>query len=644
MRADAQRNRDRIVEVAREVFREQGYDASLDEVAKRAGVGAGTLYRHFPSREVLLDAIMQSWVDRVNEAADKALTHEGPPRDLLLAWFEAYVALISLHKGGPAKITSAMGDADSPIVHQVPDADRRHRPGRRPARATEDALRERRRRRADRAGSSAASRPWPTRAASTRPPYARCSRSSPTACSRLSRSSRDRSTPGRPLRPQSRRRAGPRTRRPPATAPRRRPRTAERQPHRHARGGRRLCRAVVAFLLVVPRQVEHQDGHRRGRDAHPYTRETPADKTPCSGERRHGKQGRHGEADGHAEQPQAEHPGARQPGVVALDPRPEGPHHARDGQADAGRHRPEPVQQGQQQREERTHPAERQVDQPAHGHHRRHPGSPAQGPGGQQPDDADEQQEGGQHENGPGRRRGQVLAGEGQPEHRSSREQGPAEPDRVLSGTADETQGAEPIAGRSSSHVGPTRTSTPRNTQRQPSCSVTTPVTTGPSTDGRIQAADTSENICGRRAAGSTRATSTIRDTSISASAKPLTSRPATTTGIAHARPTSSWAAANAATPVRSTGSGPRRSAHAPATASATRKLAAGAALASPNDARLSKSRTTVGSAVPTARSANAASVTIATVPTDSARCSRRRGLTVMDEVLMGPPCKLKPT
>ncbi len=116
MRADAKRNYDRIVEVAREVFREQGYDASLDEVAKRAGVGPGTLYRHFPTRDALLDAIMQSWVDRVDEAAEKALAHEGSPRDLLLAWFESYAELISLHKGGPAKITSAMGDPDSPII------------------------------------------------------------------------------------------------------------------------------------------------------------------------------------------------------------------------------------------------------------------------------------------------------------------------------------------------------------------------------------------------------------------------------------------------------------------------------------------------------------------------------------------------
>src|SRR3954464_4845307 len=113
MRADAQRNRERLIEAAREVFREQGYDASLDEVAKRAGVGAGTLYRHFPSRDVLMDAIMQSWVDRVNESTDKVLVPGGPPRGLLLSWFEPDVALISMHKGGPAKITSAMGDEKS---------------------------------------------------------------------------------------------------------------------------------------------------------------------------------------------------------------------------------------------------------------------------------------------------------------------------------------------------------------------------------------------------------------------------------------------------------------------------------------------------------------------------------------------------
>ena len=100
MRADAQRNRDRIVQVAREVFREQGYDASLDEIARRAGVGPGTLYRHFPARENLLDAIMQQWADQVAAVAAAAAARPGTARERLLAWFEDYRALISVHRGG----------------------------------------------------------------------------------------------------------------------------------------------------------------------------------------------------------------------------------------------------------------------------------------------------------------------------------------------------------------------------------------------------------------------------------------------------------------------------------------------------------------------------------------------------------------
>ena len=115
MRADAQRNRDKIVEVARQVFREKGYDAPLDEIAKKAGVGAGTLYRHFPSRDDLHDAVMQAWADGVDVATEKALAHEGDSREVLLDWFRTYVGLVSSYKGSPAKITSAMGDPDSPI-------------------------------------------------------------------------------------------------------------------------------------------------------------------------------------------------------------------------------------------------------------------------------------------------------------------------------------------------------------------------------------------------------------------------------------------------------------------------------------------------------------------------------------------------
>lgn len=115
MRADAVRNRERIIEVARGVFREKGYDAPLDEIARLAGVGAGTLYRHFPTRDDLYDAVMQAWVDKVGDVTAKALAHEGEPRAVLLNWFERYVEVISAHKGGPAKITAALGDEASPM-------------------------------------------------------------------------------------------------------------------------------------------------------------------------------------------------------------------------------------------------------------------------------------------------------------------------------------------------------------------------------------------------------------------------------------------------------------------------------------------------------------------------------------------------
>ena len=116
MRADAVRNRDKIVDAARAAFRTRGYDAPLDDIAKAAGVGAGTLYRHFPTRESLIDAVMQAWVERVNDTLGKVLAEGGTSRELLLRWFGQYVELISLHKGGPAKITLAMEDDTSPMV------------------------------------------------------------------------------------------------------------------------------------------------------------------------------------------------------------------------------------------------------------------------------------------------------------------------------------------------------------------------------------------------------------------------------------------------------------------------------------------------------------------------------------------------
>jgi AcrR family transcriptional regulator len=116
VRADAQRNYLRIIEAARDAFREKGYDAPLDEIARRAGVGAGTVYRHFPTKDALYDTIMDTWIDKVGAATERVVSLDASPRTVLLRWLETYVDLISTYKGGPAKVTVAMGDDDSPLL------------------------------------------------------------------------------------------------------------------------------------------------------------------------------------------------------------------------------------------------------------------------------------------------------------------------------------------------------------------------------------------------------------------------------------------------------------------------------------------------------------------------------------------------
>ncbi|HBH57013.1 MAG TPA: TetR/AcrR family transcriptional regulator [Arthrobacter bacterium] len=117
MRADAQRNRDRIVEVARGFFRAKGFDAvSMDEVAKGAGVGPGTLYRHFPTKESLYDAVLESWAEKVNAAVDRAIALDAPARVRLVTWLTDYAAMLTEHKGAAARITAALGDPGSPFA------------------------------------------------------------------------------------------------------------------------------------------------------------------------------------------------------------------------------------------------------------------------------------------------------------------------------------------------------------------------------------------------------------------------------------------------------------------------------------------------------------------------------------------------
>ena len=89
-RTDAQRNRERILEVAKGAFTRYGADASLDEIARQAEVGAGTLYRHFPSRDALIEAVYQSEVGKI-AAAGRRLAEEKAPIEALRAWMLMFV-------------------------------------------------------------------------------------------------------------------------------------------------------------------------------------------------------------------------------------------------------------------------------------------------------------------------------------------------------------------------------------------------------------------------------------------------------------------------------------------------------------------------------------------------------------------------
>ncbi|MBZ9897825.1 MULTISPECIES: TetR/AcrR family transcriptional regulator [unclassified Mesorhizobium] len=98
LRADAQRNRDRLVEVAASVFAERGIDASLEEIARRAGVGIGTLYRHFPTREHLVEVVYRREVEGLCAAADELATKH--PSDVALEeWMRRFVDYIATKRG-----------------------------------------------------------------------------------------------------------------------------------------------------------------------------------------------------------------------------------------------------------------------------------------------------------------------------------------------------------------------------------------------------------------------------------------------------------------------------------------------------------------------------------------------------------------
>ena len=108
-RADAQRKMNALLEAALEIFKESGVDAPVREIAERAGVGLGTVYRHFPQRSDLIKAVFQSRIDACADAAAE-LAGRYDPGEALAQWMQRYVDLVAtkrglataLHSGNPA--------------------------------------------------------------------------------------------------------------------------------------------------------------------------------------------------------------------------------------------------------------------------------------------------------------------------------------------------------------------------------------------------------------------------------------------------------------------------------------------------------------------------------------------------------------
>lgn len=114
MRADAQKNYDHLLRVAREIVTEQGADASLRDIARKADVGLGTLYRHFPTREALLDALLRSSLDELTATAD-ALEASKTADEALVAWSRAAVAFTHNYRGAVELMAAAMDDPGSAL-------------------------------------------------------------------------------------------------------------------------------------------------------------------------------------------------------------------------------------------------------------------------------------------------------------------------------------------------------------------------------------------------------------------------------------------------------------------------------------------------------------------------------------------------
>ena len=108
LRADARRNHDQLLVSAGELFAERGIDVPLEEIAKRAEVGIGTLYRHFPTRDALNEAVYRREVETLCDGVDELIaTHT--PDDALASWMAAFVAYVARKRGMAVALKSALG-------------------------------------------------------------------------------------------------------------------------------------------------------------------------------------------------------------------------------------------------------------------------------------------------------------------------------------------------------------------------------------------------------------------------------------------------------------------------------------------------------------------------------------------------------
>jgi AcrR family transcriptional regulator len=108
-RADAQRNRERILEMAKLAFTRSGANTSLDDIASEAGVGPGTLYRHFPTREDLLQAVYRSEMEKL-AAAERKFAQTMPPLEALRSWLLLFVEAIEAKQLIAPALSTLIGD------------------------------------------------------------------------------------------------------------------------------------------------------------------------------------------------------------------------------------------------------------------------------------------------------------------------------------------------------------------------------------------------------------------------------------------------------------------------------------------------------------------------------------------------------